>query len=369
MTGPTTGTIRVTVSTTGATLDPDGYTLTLDGQQSQSVGLDGSATFTNVLAGPHTLELKDATLNCVVDGGSSRALNVTVSQTTQATFNVVCTFALRDQIAFITMRDGNNEIYAMNIDGSNPVNLTNTPESEGTPAVSPDGTRIAFGRIDGDFVDIHVMDADGSNEQQLFSVFGRPAFHPAWSPDGSRLAFARSDTSGTQIYLIDANGMNPVQLTDLKDPDPRFPFVAQPAWSPDGTKIAFRISMSGLFGIALIDVDGSGQVSLIAVNGQHPAWSPDGTKIAFDNMDLATSSVDVYVMDSDGSNMTNLTSSTDDTRMHREPVWSPDGTRIAFTAFDTFGSSFEIFAMNADGSNLVNLTNHSDRDSEPSWSP
>jgi Tol biopolymer transport system component len=93
--------------------------------------------------------------------------------------------------------DGNAEIFVMDADGGNPVNLTNNPARDTAPAWSPDGRRIAFAR---DF-DIYVMDADGSNVVKLPTYGG--AIGPTWSPDGSSIAFA---TTGGIYVMSCADG-------------------------------------------------------------------------------------------------------------------------------------------------------------------
>ncbi len=80
------------------------------------------------------------------------------------------------EIAFTSNRDGNDEIYVMNADGSNQTRLTYNDAYDGMPAWSPDGTRIAFeSRRDSNGSAIYVMNADGSNQTQLTK-------RPWWSP-------------------------------------------------------------------------------------------------------------------------------------------------------------------------------------------
>src|SRR5262245_49125199 len=68
------------------------------------------------------------------------------------------------RIAFTSKRDGNNEIYVMNADGSGQTNLTNNPASDAGPAWSPDGRQIAFGSFRDGNGEIYVMNADGSGQ-------------------------------------------------------------------------------------------------------------------------------------------------------------------------------------------------------------
>jgi Tol biopolymer transport system component len=85
------------------------------------------------------------------------------------------------KIAFQSDRDGNFEIYVMDADGSDPVNLTNNPAYDAQPAWSPDGTRIAFHSYrDGNY-EIYVMGADGSNPVRLTDNPEGDGY-PAWSP-------------------------------------------------------------------------------------------------------------------------------------------------------------------------------------------
>ncbi|MBI1925526.1 PD40 domain-containing protein [Candidatus Poribacteria bacterium] len=265
------------------------------------------------------------------------------------------------KIAFDSNRDGNGEVYVMNADGTNLVNRTNHPGTDGCPSWSPDGTKVAFesDRDSGTF-DIYLMNADGTNLINLTNIAGHDV-QPVWSPDGTKIAF-RSLRDGGQgeVYVMNANGTNPVNLTHNGAED------SKPAWSPDGTKIAFASFREGNGEIYVMNADGSNPTRLTnhpAVDVT-PAWSPDGTQIAFtSNRD---GNYEVYVMNADGTNQTRLTNQAGE-NIDIDLSWSPDGTKIAFVLWR--GGNGEIYVMNANGSNLIKLTDNPAADRHPSWSP
>jgi Tol biopolymer transport system component len=129
-------------------------------------------------------------------------------------------------------------------------------------------------------------------------------------------------------------------------------------------KIAFTSNRTGNGDIYVMNVDGSGVTQL--TNGPaidaDPDWSPDRTKIAFTSN--RTGNGDVYVMNADGTGVTQLTTSN---AVDTLGSWSPDGTRIAFTS--TRDGNPEIYVMNADGSGQTRLTNNPRIDADPFWSP
>src|SRR5438093_6894647 len=91
-TGPTTGSLSVTTATSGASgdLDPDGYTVTLDGGTSRTIGINASVTFTGLTPGSHTVVLSGAASNCTVSGGTSRTVSVTAGSTASTSYSVSC---------------------------------------------------------------------------------------------------------------------------------------------------------------------------------------------------------------------------------------------------------------------------------------
>ncbi len=160
------------------------------------------------------------------------------------------------QIGFHSNREGNWEIYVMDVDGSNLVNLTNHPNPDGGATWSPDGTKILFNPIRRGTYRIHVMDADGSNVVELVE---HPEFHgfPRWSPDGRQIAFSSTrDGGSSELYVMDADGSNIVRLTH----HPHWDGFSR--WSPDGQKIAFVSYRDGSGEFYILDLDAAEQVVL-----------------------------------------------------------------------------------------------------------
>ena len=276
-------------------------------------------------------------------------------------------------IVFVSWRDGNGEVYAMDADGTSPRNLTQDPAKDVHPAWSPDGRRIAFvSRRDGNS-EVYVMNADGSGKRNLTRDRAQDDY-PTWSPDGRRLAFLRGPQGfcSYQLYVVNADSSGLRRLT-LRVPEGTPETTGrckgkadQLVWSPDGRTI--------YFGRYLVRTDGSGarRLPYFPLTGWSRAvWSPDGTRIAFaakspgpPPTSTSPSHSDIYVMNADGSGKRRLTH---DARSNAEPAWSPDGRRIAFKS-SRDGNS-EIYVMNADGSGKRNLTRNPARDGRPSWSP
>jgi hypothetical protein len=87
----TTGTIEVSVATSGDQPDPDGYVVTVEGfGPGRAIGINGSETFTNVPAGSYTVVLSNIASNCTVTGGTSQSVSVTAGETSQVSFVVTC---------------------------------------------------------------------------------------------------------------------------------------------------------------------------------------------------------------------------------------------------------------------------------------
>jgi TolB protein len=317
--------------------------------------------------------------------------------------------------------NGTSNIWVVNGDGSGAkplTSLTNAGLGSGGPQWAPDGTKVVFvstRKLDGSdaantngTMNIWVMNADGSGVKSIASVTALNAnsVQPQWSPDGTKIVFASarkldgSDAANANnmnnIWVVNADGTSGKPLTSLTSAA-----SVMPQWSPDGTKIVFTsgrkldgtdaTNTNNTYNIWIVNADGTGAKPLTSVTAGNagstdPRWSPDGMKIVFtshrklDGSDAANANgtMNVWVMNADGTGVNALTSVTADADSDR-PQWSPDGTKIVFESRRKLDGSdaananntMNIWMVNADGSGskpLTSLTAAGADSRNPQWS-
>lgn len=349
------------METDGSTLDRDGYSISLRGDTPIPVSIDEIMSFDGLPAGSYAIAITGIAANCSLAGDGARTIDVSSSETVTTVFSVSCTFALRDQIVFIRNPFGSDrEIYVVNEDGSGLMNLTNDPARYGSPAISPDGTRIAFGNAASGQGDIFVTAADWT---QLVNLTNSPTneLSPAWSPDGAHIAFIRIQDLIRNIWVMRTDGSEQRQLTS----DPSFTFKGSLAWSPDGSTILYHVS-SGFRDVLAINANGGTPVNLTDHQSVDlsPAWSPDGSKIAFSS-NRGGSGDDIWIMNPDGSDATQVTFNHNNNGF---PSWSPDGHHIAFSGFEANGGGWQIFSVDVRTGEVDLLVGAPDQDVSPNWS-
>jgi PKD repeat protein len=206
------------------------------------------------------------------------------------------------------------------------------------PSVSPDGTKIAFVNAEGTS-DIYFMDLDGGNMVQVTND-NSLEFYPTWSPDGQKIVYcaAPNTNSNIKVWGVNTDGTGKRAITSGLGND----FI--PQYSPDGSKILFQSSRNGqgFWGIYTMNADGSG-IKLVFGSaakggGNCPTWSPDGTKVVFHSF-IDDENGDIYIMNADGSNVKRITNTTATDWI---PFWLPpaQGVKVSEESV-TIPASFE----------------------------
>lgn len=267
--------------------------------------------------------------------------------------NLAIDASTQTRIVFNSNTDGNYEIYSMNPDGTDRINISNHSAKDLHPTISKDGTLVLFhSDRDGDN-EIYVMDVDGTNVVQLtHNTINDQG--PVFSPDGSKIAYYNYAHTNTEIYVMDADGSNQTRLTGVAG---YHGWNYGAVWSPDGSKIAYRSDSGNNSNIWIMDADGSNAFNFTntpTIWEEGPSWSPDGNKIAFHSKsNLSDTYWEIFTMNVDGTNLISLTDSSE----YREsnPSWSPDGTRLVFQS--NASGDDEIVSMDSIGQDRQVLTN------------
>jgi len=266
------------------------------------------------------------------------------------------------KIYFTSTRTGHKEIWSMDYDGANQHQITRYGNITMTPAVSPDGGRLAYTSYAAGNPDIYVLALDTGRQLTFRNLAGHLNTTPSFSPDGKRIVYAGSRTADTQIYLADSSGGNAIRLTDSHG------VSIEPAFNPrTGDQIAFVSGRSGVPQVYVMDTSGSNVRKLSGGQGDavNPAWAPNGQLLAFSwTRGYAPGNYNIFVMDVAGGNLLQLTYGAG---KNEHPSWAPDGRHIVFSS-NRVGKRPQIYTMLADGTQVRALTTAGVNE-EPVWSP
>ncbi|HEX8709432.1 MAG TPA: hypothetical protein VF723_14400 [Pyrinomonadaceae bacterium] len=179
------------------------------------------------------------------------------------------------RIAFDRSLGDGIHLFVINVDSTGERRLTTNPAANDvSPAWSPDGSKIAFAHInpyngqDPGKYNIYVINTDGSNQINLTNNAFQN-YNPAWSPDGTKITFSSTRNGQQNIYVMNADGSNQTKIAALAGD-------SEPSWSPDGTKIVFVSLVNGNADLYLVNPDGS-NLTRLSSNSSHensPSWQP-----------------------------------------------------------------------------------------------
>jgi Tol biopolymer transport system component len=272
----------------------------------------------------------------------------------------------RGQLAFETDRDGNWEIYVLDVATGLERNLTRRTAQDLSPSWSPDGSQIAFHTDeDGDgTAELFVIDADGGNPHRLMPPDGGNNWRPSWSPDGERVT-----------YMM---GYQLIQVVNVSDGlAQNYGRGFSPSWSPDGGRLIYYADPDGHLNtdIYMLDVRTKRAYNLTmnAANDWSPAWSPDGHTIAF--VSMRDGNNEIYLIDAlctadisrIGGCPRTVHRLTDSLQNEIAPAWSADAHELAFVS--KRDDVDQIFVMNTDGSGVQRVTYNLANNRLPVWKP
>lgn len=266
------------------------------------------------------------------------------------------------KIAFVSNRDGTDELYMMDYDGLSQTRLTFNKVIDYSPAWSAEATRIAYTSYQSLSAGLYVLEIYEGKRIPV-SLKGNN-FSPSWSPDGKKLAFMSTMDGNAEIYIAD------IDEDSLKRGAFRIKRLTfnpgidtAPSWSPTGRQIVFVSDRGGTPQIYTMDAEGS-NVQRVSFGGSNhhdsPAWSPAGERIVY--VARVENIFDLYVLNLRTQQIMKLTESN---ARNESPSWSPDGRHIVFTS--NMKGGLQLFSIDYDGTNLRQLTTKG-QNKLPDWS-
>lgn len=269
--------------------------------------------------------------------------------------------SLQGTMVFASNRDGNSEIYALNLANQSLVRLTSNTAQDLQPVLAPDSVQIAY-----------VSNQDGNNEIYLGGTDRRVPLNltanaaddqqPTWSPDGRWIAFTTNRDGNQEIYVMRSDGSEVRNLTN----NPANDFA--PSWFSVGGLlgsedwIAFTSTRDGNQEVYRVKVNGSGLENLTRnpANDYSPSAFPGGALLVF--VTDRGGNPEIYTMSGTGDSPTNITNNPG---QDLDPAFNANGSWIAFST-DRDGN-LEIYVVRVQGGTAYNLTRNPSQDSQPDW--
>ncbi|NBV85296.1 MAG: biopolymer transporter Tol [Verrucomicrobia bacterium] len=251
------------------------------------------------------------------------------------------------RLGFVANRTGHKELYLVDADGSNQVQLTRDGLISVSPRLSADGRRIAYTGYQSGYADVYEIDLGSGSRRRIMKYPGTNS-GAAYSPDGSRFAVTLSKDGNPELYVTNSSGDSPRRLTMTPGVE------SSPTWSPDGSEIIYSCDTGGSPLLYRISASG-GSPSAIRTGyayNTEPNWSPDGKKLAFTVRNGGSFQVAVVEFGTSGVRLLGE---------GQNPVWGPDSRHLAYAQ----GSSLVILdVVSQQRSSIVTGLGQI---SEPTW--
>jgi Tol biopolymer transport system component len=284
-------------------------------------------------------------------------------------------------------------IFTATTHGARLRQLTHPPKGvlDNVPDWSPDGTRIAFQRVDPNGCgpgcetdDIWVVTRDGKRLTRIaYDPAGKGCFGngqsaggicrnaPGWSPDGRRVAFTcELQPRGERTCVVNADGTGLHELTQTPGAGEE---DVWPQWSPNGRRLVVQRVLGNRRAVFVIDADGKNPRRLTpwSLRGGEPDWAPDGKLIVFTSNEdgPSSTSANLYTVRPDGSGLRQLTHARGGHVQYLSASFSPDGKWLTVSRTPGSGrkGNADVYVMHADGTGLRQVTRAATWESSTDW--
>jgi Tol biopolymer transport system component len=405
--GPSSGVVRVTAAVSGPGVEPDGFTVAVDGGSTQPLE-PGATAELSLRPGEHTITLGQVPPHCTITDGPARTVLVEAGEPAEVTFEVACsaTSGLVDLVAATSGQDLDPSGYRITVDGGNEVPLdangsTTIAVGSGSHAITLGGV-AANCELQGDAMREVVVTA-AARVQVVFPVVCVAA---APAGRGEEIAFVREESSdpfgAATLRIMNSDGTGARDLLGQT-----LPGVGSPAWRPDGSGLVFPGTDPDLFEPGYFEVGADGSAfrpwaPCPFACGPPAAWSPDGSRLgwvtSFQTNDLEPATPDTAVsqlvlLSADGLERETLVFLTEIlvpfeadrslSTLEDRLTWSSDGSRMTFVlgrfiespvdlghpGDPPFAIDSDIYTLDTDGSNLRPITDSPEAELQPAWSP
>lgn len=247
--------------------------------------------------------------------------------------------------------DGNSEIFIADYDGYNAQAVTQDNSITAAPAWVPKSWHLYYTSYKSGYPWIYSHNLT-SGERRPFAKFGGLNSSPAVSPDGRRVAMILSKNGSPDVWVANVDGTGLTQLTSTREDE------SSPCWSPDGTKICFASRISERRSLYVVGSNGGGMTRLRTEgvsNPSEPDWSPDGKTIVFTSQ---MGDFNICTVPAEGGTATVLTTGED-------PSWAPNSRTVVFTR--RAGGKRHLSLLDVPSKRVKDTAQISGSRSQPSW--
>jgi TolB protein len=303
------------------------------------------------------------TVSCSSAPDTARPVNK--NPTTMSTLAGEVAFVHRDEKSFI------ENIYVINMDGSELRSLVAGMQNTINPDWSPDGRRIVFSALTGGINQIYTIKSDGSDLTQL--TFGKySSYNPVWSRNGKYILFLSQfdDSVGEngrplqQAYIMNSDGSEQRRFTN------EHRFVTAISWYKDSNLISVSVVETRYkLRTYIVDLDDviQNEYPEIILDGI-PIWSSDGKTIVFTPFVIRADCSGIVILRSNSFEQKCLMQeSLAPPVVSKTPSWSPNDQYIIFSS--NRDGDYDLYTVKVDGSELTQLTNIPGDEMSPVWSP